>query len=70
MINGGGYGMARFAMRKEDCSLRAAYTGSFFHNDFTSVTFDNPFRAIDSASASSRGRLTLAPITSGPPGFW
>ena len=26
MINGGGYGMARFALRKEDCSLRAAYT--------------------------------------------
>ncbi len=26
IINGGGYGMARFALRKEDCSLRAAYT--------------------------------------------
>ncbi len=26
IINGGGYGMARFAMRKEDCTLRAAYT--------------------------------------------
>jgi polar amino acid transport system substrate-binding protein len=26
IINGGGYGMARFAMRKEDCSLRAGYT--------------------------------------------
>lgn len=26
IINGGGYGMARFAIRKEDCSLRAAYT--------------------------------------------
>ena len=26
IINGGGYGMARFAMRKEDCSLRVAYT--------------------------------------------
>jgi ABC-type amino acid transport substrate-binding protein len=26
IINGGGYGMARFAMRKEDCSLRSAYT--------------------------------------------
>jgi polar amino acid transport system substrate-binding protein len=26
VINGGGYGMARFAMRKEDCSLRMAYT--------------------------------------------
>ena len=44
--------------------LRAGYTGSFFHNDVTSVMFDNPFRAIDSASASSRGRLTLAPSNS------
>ena len=26
IIDGGGYGMARFAVRKEDCSLRAAYT--------------------------------------------
>ncbi|WP_281663179.1 substrate-binding periplasmic protein [Paraburkholderia fungorum] len=26
LINGGGYGMARFGIRKEDCSLRAAYT--------------------------------------------
>jgi len=28
IINGGGYGMARFALRKEDCSLRVAYTGA------------------------------------------
>lgn len=41
--------------------LRAGYTGSWFHNDVTSVIFDNPFRATDIASASSRGRLTLAP---------
>ncbi len=26
LIQGGGYGMARFALRKEDCSLRVAYT--------------------------------------------
>ena len=26
IINGGGYGMARYAFRKEDCSLRAGYT--------------------------------------------
>jgi polar amino acid transport system substrate-binding protein len=26
IIDGGGYGMARYAMRKEDCSLRAGYT--------------------------------------------
>lgn len=28
IIQGGGYGMARFGIRKEDCSLRAAYTGA------------------------------------------
>ncbi len=28
MIQGGGYGMARYGIRKEDCSLRAAYTGA------------------------------------------
>ena len=44
--------------------LRAAYTGSFFENDVTSVVFDNPFRAMDIVSASSRGRLTLAPTNS------
>ena len=26
IINGGGYGMARYAVRKEDCTLRSAYT--------------------------------------------
>ena len=26
IINGGGYGMARYAIRKEDCDLRNAYT--------------------------------------------
>ena len=41
--------------------LRGGYTGSWFHNDVTSLVFDNPFRATDIQSASSRGRLTLAP---------
>ena len=44
--------------------LRAGYTGSWFHNDVTSVIFDNPFRALDAPTASSRGRLTLAPSNS------
>jgi len=26
IISGGGYGMARMGIRKEDCSLRAAYS--------------------------------------------
>ena len=44
--------------------LRAGYTGSWFHNDVTSVEFDNPFLAVDSATASSRGRIALAPSNS------
>ena len=44
--------------------LRAGYNGSWFHNDVTSVIFDNPFRAVDIPSASSRGRLSLAPSNS------
>ena len=44
--------------------LRAGYTGSWFHNDETSLTFDNPFRSTDIASASARGRLTLPPSSS------
>jgi polar amino acid transport system substrate-binding protein len=28
LINGGGYGMTRYGMRKEDCSLRVAFTGA------------------------------------------
>lgn len=44
--------------------LRAGYTGSWFHNDVTSVVFDNPFRLTDLATASARGRLTLQPSNS------
>jgi MtrB/PioB family decaheme-associated outer membrane protein len=44
--------------------LRGGYTGSWFHNDVTSVVFDNPFRATDVAATPSRGRLTLAPSNS------
>jgi MtrB/PioB family decaheme-associated outer membrane protein len=53
---------AEFA--RDPLLLRAGYTGSYFHNDVTSVVFDNPFRAFDSAAASSRGRLTVAPTNS------
>lgn len=53
---------AEFA--RDPVLLRAGYTGSWFHNDVTSVIFDNPFRVTDIASASSRGRLTLAPSNS------
>lgn len=44
--------------------LRAGYAGSWFRNEFTTASFDNPFRAVDSTSAPSRGRLSLAPNSS------
>lgn len=47
-----------------DLLVRGGYTGSWFHNDVTSLTFDNPFRLNDSATASSRGRVSLAPSNS------
>jgi MtrB/PioB family decaheme-associated outer membrane protein len=47
-----------------DLLVRGGYTGSWFHNDLTSITFDNPWRLVDSASASSRGRIALPPSNS------
>lgn len=44
--------------------LRAGYTGSFFHNEFTTVTYDNPFRLTDIATTSARGRNSLPPSNS------
>jgi MtrB/PioB family decaheme-associated outer membrane protein len=44
--------------------LRAGYSGSWFHNDVTSVIFDNPFRATDITSTPSSGRLALPPSNS------
>ena len=44
--------------------VRAGYTGSWFHNDITSLIFDNPFRVSDIAATPSRGRLSLPPSNS------
>jgi MtrB/PioB family decaheme-associated outer membrane protein len=44
--------------------FRAGYQGSWFHNEFTSVTVDTPFRAFDVSGNSSRGRLSLPPSNS------
>ena len=55
-------GGAEFA--RDPVLLRAGYVGSWFQNDFTTLTFDNPFRAIDAAASPSRGRLSLAPTNS------
>jgi MtrB/PioB family decaheme-associated outer membrane protein len=39
--------------------VRGSVTGSWFHNDLNSLTFDNPFRADDAVSAMSRGRMSV-----------
>lgn len=44
--------------------VRGGYTGSWFRNDATSLTFDNPFRLTDTPTAGSRGRLALPPSNS------
>ena len=44
--------------------FRGGYTGSFFTNENTTLTFDNPWRAVDSTSGSSRGRSSLPPSNS------
>lgn len=44
--------------------LRGGYSGSWFHNDVTSLIFDNPFRAIDIPATPAHGRLSLAPSNS------
>src|SRR5688572_7689880 len=40
---------------------KIAYDASFFRNDVQSLTWDNPARATDILTGSSRGRLALAP---------
>ena len=47
-----------------DVLVRGGYTGSWFHNEETSLTFDNPFRVTDISTAGSRGRTSLAPSNS------
>lgn len=44
--------------------VRGGYTGSWFKNEITSLTFDNPWRITDSATAGSRGQLALSPSNS------
>jgi MtrB/PioB family decaheme-associated outer membrane protein len=44
--------------------VRGGYTGSWFKNELTSLTFDNPWRVSDSTSGGSRGRSSLPPSNS------
>ena len=41
--------------------FRLSYDASYFHNDVTSMVWDNPYAATDSASTPSQGRESLAP---------
>jgi hypothetical protein len=45
-------------------NLEFGYLGSFFNNDINQVTIDNPLRLTDAATASSQGRISLAPDNS------
>ena len=44
--------------------LRAGFSGSWFHNEFTRVVVDSPFRAFDAANASAAAGLSLPPSNS------
>jgi hypothetical protein len=52
-------GQAEFS--RDRLLARAGYTGSWFHNEATTMAFDNPFRVSDIPATPSSGRLSLAP---------
>ena len=45
-------------------TFRGGYSGSFFHNEDTTITYDSPFRLTDVAATPSRGRNSLPPSNS------
>jgi hypothetical protein len=45
----------------KDILLRAGYVGSYFRNDASLITWDNPYRLADSSTLSSQGRTQVAP---------
>jgi MtrB/PioB family decaheme-associated outer membrane protein len=47
-----------------DALFRGGYAFSWFHNDVTSLLFENPYRFTDTTSASSTGRHSLPPSNS------
>ncbi len=44
--------------------LRGGYSGSWFTNEVTQLTFDSPFRLTDLTTTPARGRLSLPPSNS------
>ncbi len=55
---------AGIRLARETWNLELGYTGSFFENDLTSITVDNPLRAMDASGNPSRGRLSADPDNS------
>jgi MtrB/PioB family decaheme-associated outer membrane protein len=55
-------GSAEFS--RDPVLVRAGYTGSWFTNEVTTLTFDSPFRLTDIASTPGRGRSSLPPSNS------
>ena len=45
----------------KDILLRAGYTGSYFRNDASLITWDSPYRLTDLSTLSSQGRTQVAP---------
>jgi hypothetical protein len=45
----------------KDILLRAGYVGSYFRNDASLITWDNPYRLTDVSTLSSQGRTQVAP---------
>jgi MtrB/PioB family decaheme-associated outer membrane protein len=41
--------------------LRAGFNGSYFRNDISTITWDNPYRFTDVATLSGQGRSSVAP---------
>jgi hypothetical protein len=41
--------------------VRAGFDGSYFRNDITTITWDNPYRYTDVATLSGQGRTSVAP---------
>ncbi|MBI4483162.1 MAG: MtrB/PioB family decaheme-associated outer membrane protein [Acidobacteria bacterium] len=41
--------------------VQASYSGSIFHNEISTLVWDNPFRLTDAVGGGSRGRLDLYP---------
>ncbi len=51
-------------LARDTWNIRLDYIGSFYNDELESITVDNPLRATDIATATSRGRTSTAPDNS------